>query len=1500
MEERFERYLGSDDDGAAGAFGAGVGAARLGGEALGARGARGRAVAGSGASAGGEYDFDIDLSKPAGEGNKGVSKQERKLAKEREKAAEADRRAQRASALTKSKEERMAELLGQLSSERQVEKAAAEAARRREEEQADERRRQAEAAELRRREREADEVAATAIADDLEEHELDDPLASDSLEMSDADFEVGGYQKKRAAAAVSAPAAMSGASAAAAAAAAAEADAAYSEQEEEEEEEEEDQLAALKRRLSTQLTSGLKPEEVGQGFSMGDLASLLKHQSAPPSYESPRTGTDDGSARGYHDDRSGAVLDAGEESEHLREASEIYASFEADRESEAHSSPSPLVSSAARQGARIRARLFDWTQHYSGRVQTVRPDGRLDLHFDDGDRIGGVSPAKVIFDAFADDQDEDYHRLDAGRDEGHVRYGAKAQAEDDGGPDAELRARLQEDQLLDARSPALAGGTPPSSPPRRPRPQSLSSDGSIAPHRPDSPNSHGSNRSPRSPKQDAASSSPLRRPEIPSSRGSPRSPKQQQQQQQQQQQAAPQEQRPAQQNQWQQQQREQQEPNAADRIKQLFWGSMADAARTPPNSPPRRGAGTSPPPPPPSTIRGRAQQLKPRHGAGKHEPQPVPTYGLSKAGQPRVIQLSNKRSSPQQKEHAQPQQHEKRVLAQMLAHEEAALARLQEQRRGRRSGEDAQLLASIEGGLSVSGEVARLRLLCGSLEAEAEEARRKLETAAEREKRAARHAESQAAEIFRLLARVRELEATSAVRLALRTVLRSSLEASVPREQLEAIEREMQQQERLLQGFQKENEKLVGQLRDAQRLADEVRDQMFAASARLGLGDHQSAAGAALSASQATEDGVPPPPPPPTDRGAKAAAAQDLRSRLDADKALRAAQQQLLDLRVDHAARVATLKAELDAARAATQVAAAPGPGSTAAAASRDAQDAVAALRRELAEARAEHQGEAKALRSKLAWYVENQELLSANDQTIQTLRARVRELESGGDGAAGSGADDHEEHRHAHDAKENGHRTPNAKASPPGAGGRPRASLPGDLKRIRELERTVKELEEALRKRHPDSVAQLILAAGPGEAEKETRRELRAETNSLREELQAREHSFNARLRGLRQEHERVKAAHDKQLAEARAVAAAQAWVGGAGPNVAALDEEHPHHTGMAAGHDGRVVALEAELARVRDFYRKKLEALSKKQSAALRAARRDGGSVISTPEGSAQRDADRLRAAKLALEARVEELEDALAQAGLPGMQSHHKQHQHQHQQQSAQNPQHLKRPLDTLGDEDQHEDKGASPKQRKSVAAEGSPKGSEDDPAALLLRMQLLENENRVLTRRLEAITAGGPAVVAAVAAVAPDLAASVSANPFSAVGVAADSHGVPAASAMTAHYERALARSEAAVKRLFAANCELEARLEETARALPVAPSLLLQQQLARRLAEVEGRLLARERELELVVQQVRQRAEADRRAQEAAHGAAMAAKNVELTRYRLELDALLESIKLLQQ
>jgi hypothetical protein len=49
-----------------------------------------------------------------------------------------------------------------------------------------------------------------------------------------------------------------------------------------------------------------------------------------------------------------------------------------------------------------------------------------------------------------------------------------------------------------------------------------------------------------------------------------------------------------------------------------------------------------------------------------------------------------------------------------------------------------------------------------------------------------------------------------------------------------------------------------------------------------------------------------------------------------------------------------------------------------------------------------------------------------------------------------------------------------------------------------------------------------------------------------------------------------------------------------------------------------------------------------------------------------------------------------------------------------------------------------------------------------------------------------------------------------------------------------------------------------------------------------------------------VQQVRQRAEADRQAQEAAHGAAMTAKNVELMRYRLELDALLESIKLMQQ
>ena len=137
-------------------------------------------------------------------------------------------------------------------------------------------------------------------------------------------------------------------------------------------------------------------------------------------------------------------------------------------------------------------------------------------------------------------------------------------------------------------------------------------------------------------------------------------------------------------------------------------------------------------------------------------------------------------------------------------------------------------------------------------------------------------------------------------------------------------------------------------------------------------------------------------------------------------------------------------------------------------------------------------------LTDKLQWYAENQQLIAQYEERAQRDQERIKELEQ---------------------ARSASH--PHAK------------SLPTDVKRIKALEREV----ELLRKQGKSGqgkdgvVMGLIEAARPSVEEFEVVRELRAKLAEAEKELEAQERSWERRLRGIRQEQEKIRVGYEKKV---------------------------------------------------------------------------------------------------------------------------------------------------------------------------------------------------------------------------------------------------------------------------------------------------------------------------------------------------------------------------------
>ena len=82
-----------------------------------------------------------------------------------------------------------------------------------------------------------------------------------------------------------------------------------------------------------------------------------------------------------------------------------------------------------------------------------------------------------------------------------------------------------------------------------------------------------------------------------------------------------------------------------------------------------------------------------------------------------------------------------------------------------------------------------------------------------------------------------------------------------------------------------------------------------------------------------------------------------------------------------------------------------------------------------------------------------------------------------------------------------------------------------------------IRDLQESLTKRHPDSVANLIRAAKDSDSVQLERRKQEQHVASLQQEMEEMKAQHERRLRSLRQEHERMQMQYEKLAGEMKLV---------------------------------------------------------------------------------------------------------------------------------------------------------------------------------------------------------------------------------------------------------------------------------------------------------------------------------------------------------------------------
>uniref|UniRef100_A0A674AJ08 Centrosomal protein of 162 kDa n=1 Tax=Salmo trutta TaxID=8032 RepID=A0A674AJ08_SALTR len=216
----------------------------------------------------------------------------------------------------------------------------------------------------------------------------------------------------------------------------------------------------------------------------------------------------------------------------------------------------------------------------------------------------------------------------------------------------------------------------------------------------------------------------------------------------------------------------------------------------------------------------------------------------------------------------------------------------------------------------------------------------------------------------------------------------------------------------------------------------------------------------------------------------------------------------------------------------------------------------------ELQVAEDRHKEEVCVLKKRLQWYAENQELL---DRDSARLRAAT--------------ADAHKLTEQVEKLKmEVGKRANQSKTK----------ERAGDAKRIQDLERQVKEMEKILRQRNPNSLPALIYAAanapavdedggGKSSPPTQTRALLERRIQRLEAELESRDDEAKRSLRAMEQQYQRIKLQYEQQISDLEQ----------------RLTQKHPVQTRSPGVWQAQVCSLQQELELLKENHQSRERSL-------------------------------------------------------------------------------------------------------------------------------------------------------------------------------------------------------------------------------------------------------------------------------------------------------------------
>ncbi|XP_038832530.1 centrosomal protein of 162 kDa-like [Salvelinus namaycush] len=268
----------------------------------------------------------------------------------------------------------------------------------------------------------------------------------------------------------------------------------------------------------------------------------------------------------------------------------------------------------------------------------------------------------------------------------------------------------------------------------------------------------------------------------------------------------------------------------------------------------------------------------------------------------------------------------------------------------------------------------------------------------------------------------------------------------------------------------------------------------------------------------------------------------------------------------------------------------------------------------ELQVAEDRHKEEVCVLKKRLQWYAENQELLDRDSARLRTATA-----------------DTHKLTEQVEKLKmEVGKRANQSKTK----------ERAGDAKRIQDLERQVKEMEKILRQRNPNSLPALIYAAANAPALDEdggaksspptqTRALLERRIQRLEAELENRDDEAKRSLRAMEQQYQRIKLQYEQQISDLEQ----------------RLTQKHQVQTGSPGVWQAQVRSLQQELELLKENHQSRERTLQAEVHSLQEQLTQQAQSTTE-PERAPQRSPSRhQRQAETALGVRIERLNQELS---------------------------------------------------------------------------------------------------------------------------------------------------------------------------------------------------------------------------------------------------------------